>query len=88
MDREPKPNENEHDESPMRIIRERIENLFPSREQIPTPMNARQTDQLRARIGELEAELAQHTERLRMTPEIVPPAKPSDTVPVDLGESG
>ena len=85
MDREPKPNGNEHDESPMHTIRERIENLFPSREKIPTPMNARQTDQLKARIGELEAELAQHTERLRMTPEIVPPAKPSDTVPLPRG---
>jgi methyl-accepting chemotaxis protein len=80
MNREPKPNGNEHDEFLLRAIRERLQNLFPSREQIPTPMNVHQTDQMKARIGELEAELAQRAEHTHGNPDVAPADSASDSM--------
>ena len=54
-----KPGKNKGNHTAEESIRKRINNLYPSGEDIPTALSIRQVDALRTRIAELEAELAQ-----------------------------
>jgi signal transduction histidine kinase/HAMP domain-containing protein len=57
MDREQKTNGSKDDRSAMMLIKERINRLFPPRENIPASLSIQQAEELKARIHALESEL-------------------------------